>query len=111
MKIKALVTLHFDKKPIKPGETVDIKDDEAKSLIERGFAAALVKETPKPAEPQGPTIDDIIASIDTLDSEQDFGKSGKPNVDALEAVLDANITAEQRDKAWEIYQAELKDAV
>lgn len=38
MKITAIVTLHVDGKTILPGKSVDISDEEAKSLIDRGFS-------------------------------------------------------------------------
>ena len=51
-------------------------------------------------------MEDIIDVIHDLDPSQDYGKSGKPNVDALEILLDANISAAQRDDAWEVFLKE-----
>ena len=57
MKITAIITLHVDGKTILPNKSVDISDEEAKSLIERGFAksadASAVTEQ-KPALSQQP---------------------------------------------------------
>ena len=113
MKVIAIITLHVDGKTILPGKSVDISDEEAKSLIERGFAksadASAVKEQ-NPVQPQQsePAIDDVIEAIEILNPETDFAKNGKPKVEAIEAVLGQNISADSRDKAWELYQKELE---
>jgi len=116
MKIKALITLHVDGKAVLPGKFVDVEAEEAKSLIKRGFASddtvsTEAKTTPvKPSAPAKPvpTLEDIVDVIHDLDPSQDYGKSGKPNVDALEVLLDANISAEQRDAAWDVFLTEQK---
>jgi len=114
MKIKALITLHVDGKAVLPGKFVDVETEEAKSLIKRGFAsndkvsneAKFAPEKPSaPAKPV-PTLEDIVDVIHDLDPSQDYGKSGKPNVEALEVLLDADITAQQRDAAWEFFLKE-----
>ena len=114
MKIKALITLHVDGKAVLPGKFVDVETEEAKSLIKRGFASdnkvsteakSAPAKPPAPAKPV-PTLEDIIDVIHDLDPSQDYGKSGKPNVDALEILLDANISAAQRDDAWEVFLKE-----
>jgi hypothetical protein len=53
-----------------------------------------------------PTLEDIVDAIAALDPAKDFGKNGKPNVEALEDLLDANITAALRDEAWDVFQKE-----
>lgn len=122
MKIKAIITLSVNGKDHAPGAVVDIADDEAKRLIARGFAAAHGVEKAAPAatgNPQNPetppagsgnkpapTIEDIVEAIAALDPTKDYGKNGKPNVEAIEAVLGADITAAQRDQAWAILQKE-----
>ena len=112
MEIIAIITLHVDGKTILPGKSVDISDEEAKSLIERGFAksadaSAVVEQKPVQNQQPEPAIDDVIEAIEILNSETDFAKNGKPKVEAIEAVLGQNISAETRDKAWELYQKEL----
>jgi hypothetical protein len=115
VKIKAIITLHANGKVYAPGSLVDLADEEAQRLLSRGFAESEEQEiVPHSPTPQGqssphqavPTIEDIVDAISALDPAKDFGKNGKPNVDALEDLLDANITAAQRDEAWEIYQKE-----
>jgi hypothetical protein len=130
MKIRALITLSVNGKDHAPGTIVDVAEDEAKRLLARGFAVqGHDKATPTatatpgaPATPPAanastagngdkppPTIEDIVEAIAGLDPAKDYGKNGKPNVDAVEALLGADITAAQRDEAWEIYQKENED--
>ncbi len=118
MKIKALITLHVNGKAILPGGFVDVETEEAKSLINRGFASsdkvsATTKTTQSPPPPPppapskpAPTLEDIVDVIHDLDPSQDYGKSGKPNVDALEVLLDTNISAAGRDAAWAVFLKE-----
>ncbi len=112
MKVKALITLVANGKAHLPPFLLDLSDEEAERLIARGFAEAYQKEDPtlpaakQPSTQNNPTLEDIVDAISALDPAKDFGKNGKPNVDALEDLLDANITAAQRDEAWEIYQKE-----
>lgn len=104
MQITALITLDVDGKTIHPHETVTLDKKEAERLIARGFATTgrlsdgTTSETVTNTEP---SIDDVIEVIEMLDPKKDYGKSGKPNVDAIETVLEANISAELRDQAWE----------
>ena len=112
MKVKALITLVANGKAHLPPSIVDLSDDEAERIIARGFAEAIQKEAPtspppkQPSTQSNPTLEDIVDAISALDPAKDFGKNGKPNVEALEDLLDANITAAQRDEAWEIFQKE-----
>lgn len=125
MKIKAIITLSINSEDHAPGAVVDIADDEAKRLIARGFAVAHGTEKSAPASTGGstqktetpptggsnggkpaPTIEDIVEAITGLDPAKDYGKNGKPNVEAIEALLGADITAAQRDQAWDIFQKE-----
>ncbi len=118
MKIKAIITLHANGKAYTPGSIVDLADDEAQRLLSRGFAESGGQETTSnPPAPQGqsqqhkaaPTLEDIVDAIAALEPAKDFGKNGKPNVEALEDLLDANITAALRDEAWDIFQKEQAD--
>jgi len=45
-----------------------------------------------------------------LDPESDFTAGGLPKVEVIEQMLEANITAEQRDEAWAKVQAETSGA-
>ena len=101
-KIRALVTLHANGKHIDIGQELDVKQDEAESLVERGFAQIVAggkvdKVTPNtPA----PSQNDIIDAILQLDPKKDYGKNGVPDVKAIEKILGVDITAQQRDLAW-----------
>ena len=104
MQITALITLDVDGKTVHPHETVTLDKKEAERLISRGFAGTAGcsgQDSSKTATNTGPSIDDVIEVIEMLDPKKDYGKSGKPNVDAIETVLEANISAELRDQAWE----------
>lgn len=111
MKIKTLITLHADGEIVKPGESIDLNENEAMSLIHRGFAVTDRLSDKESSESETsietndvPSLEDIIEVIEMLNPETDFGKSGKPNVDAIESVLEANISADMRDQAWEQFQ-------
>ena len=119
MKVIAIITLQVDGKTILPGKSVDVANEEAQSLIDRGFAQSATKattaapetsKTPPPPPSPPASLDDIIEAIEILNPETDFAKNGKPKVEAIEAVLGENIDAEARDKAWELYQKELEAA-
>ena len=120
MKIKAIITLNVNGKDHAPGALLDIADDEAERLIARGFAtsgqekAASASAPAKTATPPtggkpAPTIEDIVEAISGLDPTKDYGKNGKPNVEAIEALLGTNISAAQREQAWEIFRQDGKE--
>lgn len=51
-------------------------------------------------------IDKIVECIKGLDLDKDYTSGGLPRVESLEAITGiAEITGEERGKAWEIYQA------
>jgi hypothetical protein len=104
MQVTALITLHVDGEVIKPNQTVSLDKDEANKLIARGFATAIGglsgKDKPQTKAENTPSLEDIIEVIEMLDPAKDYGKSGKPNVDAIETMLETNISADLRDQAW-----------
>ena len=69
--------------------------------IDSGADSGKKKETP-PLNMDN--VIDIIDVIDDLDQEKDFTSCGKPDVKALEALLDRKLTAAERDEAWKQYQ-------
>jgi len=75
------------------------------SLIERGFAKPVAKASVSPPQI---SLDDILESIDRLNPETDFTGNGKPKVEAMEAVLGRDISADARDRAWALYQKEFE---
>ena len=109
MKITTIITLHLDGKTILPGKSVDISDEEAKSLIERGFVKSVdvstsITDDSIQVEQVEAHIDDVLDAIEMLNPETDFAKNGKPKVEAIEAVLGQTVSAKLRDQAWEILQ-------
>lgn len=106
MKVKANITIIAGNKEYTPGALVDVSDDEATRLIGRGFASAAGQEKPTPVKDAAPSIEDIVEAISGLDPTKDYGKNGKPNVEAIEALLGVDITAAQRDQAWDIFRQE-----
>ena len=50
-------------------------------------------------------IELIVEAIGELDPEDGFTESGVPRVNALEEIVGFDITAEDRDEAWELYNA------
>ncbi len=109
MKVKANITLIAGNKEYAPGALVEITDDEAARLIGRGFVSAIEQEKPTPAKTAAPSIEDIVEAIAGLDPTKDYGKNGKPNVEAIEALLGVDITAAQRDQAWDVFRQEGKE--
>lgn len=106
MKVKANITIIAGNKEYAPGALVDVADDEAARLVARGFASAVGQEKAVPAKDATPSIEDIVEAISGLDPTKDYGKNGKPNVEAIEALLGVDITAAQRDQAWDIFRQE-----
>lgn len=107
---------------IPPGERVELPDEEAEYLIQQGVAKSHddlnVSEHASRSIPTSistaPTLsqaDRIDAIIDTMAELEkgDFGKDGKPSVRAIEKILEQNISALERDRAWESYQQLLHD--
>lgn len=85
-----------------PGETMTISKEEGQSLVDRKLAvygkdsaAALAKKNDELG-----AIVDAIAEIPT----GSYGKDGKPSVKAIQSIVDIEITAAQRDEAWQQFQ-------
>lgn len=120
-----LSTIRFDGRPIKPGTddeavVLEMPQDVFDELEVIGAVAEVVEiegvddtqdggsETDNNGTDTGGTdapltLDEIVTAIGQL-GDKDFTQSGAPEVKALEAVLDVQITAVQRDNAWATYQ-------
>lgn len=106
-KLRLLATVKVSRETtLRPGAVIEVKDPEdeqAASLVARGFArwvkagdAADVDELP---------LDRIIAAIGKLDpANAKHFKGGKPDLKALGDVLGVDVTADQRDQAWAVLQ-------
>ncbi|WP_086930615.1 hypothetical protein [Agarilytica rhodophyticola] len=116
---------------VRPGERVELPDEEAEYLIQQRIAKShalndsdlasltstltqtltaptLTQTLTAPTLSQVDRIDAIIDAMAELE-EGDFGKDGKPSVRAIEKILEQNISALERDRAWELYQQLLHD--
>lgn len=111
----ARVTLYIKKgaDPTPPGGKVTLASEDFDDLVLRGFVGerpagmpATVTEEPKEApKPSGKALmDAIIAAIGQLDKDTEEGwtASGKHSVPALEKLLGYDISAEERNAAWEV---------
>lgn len=103
MQIISLISLRVGKandvRVIESGTSIDMAENEAKRLIELGFAT----QCPSDVMREDDLIEAIVDAIADLPVDA-FGKDGKPNVKAIESVLGQNISAADRDKAWASYQ-------
>ncbi len=87
---------------IRPGETYTIDDEEGRSLIERQFAIAIDEQRTQSSS-QSDHLDAIVDAIAEL-PESAYGKNGKPDVKAIQNIIEVEITASQRDEAWLAFQ-------
>lgn len=99
----------------KTGQVKEMGASSARHWLNRGVAVeagARAKDlAPRPSKPERPEGDDlmsdIVSKIDTLDAEgEDYTAAGIPSVPALEKALAYNITAAERNAAWDIYQSQ-----
>ncbi len=111
MKVITNITLRIgkgkDRSYAEPGTEVDLTDAEAEVLLNRGQVRAVTAT--KAAAASQPSIEDIADAIDQLDEQKDF-KDGVPILKSLNRVLNASVTAAQRDEAWAKVQADRKAA-
>ena len=89
---------------VSPNSSIHLNRKVAQALIDRGFAAQVKSVCQQEGLPsaQG-LVDEIIDAIDDV-APNDFGKDGKPSVKAIEEIMGVNISAADRDEAWENYQ-------
>ncbi len=121
-RVVAKVTLRVGQPPdtelIPPGASCEVSVEEAVDLRTRGFihgGEAVPKDggikggndNPFPQVSQTQSFERIDAIIDAIGDlpTEDFGKDKKPNVRAIEKLLGEDITAGERDQAWEKYQS------
>ena len=89
-----------------PGDTFDISDKEAKRLIDKGVVRTKKAETAKRRNGGAKTekeerAEGILEAAKAAIEAGDVTKDDKPEVKAIEEILGHDITAEERDLAWE----------
>ena len=104
-----------DPKP--PGASLSLGKDEADRMIGRGHAIEATGAGAPAAEPaKKPKGDKLTAALVEAigglnkDDEDLWTGSGKPNVNALEAVLGYAVSAAERDGAWDTIKAATRPA-
>lgn len=105
-KYRLTCDLWIDGEFVPTGALVELSDERAAELAEH-----LVVRSPGATEPAGEVdeaeavneADEIVAAIGQLNPENPdhWTKAGKPDVAALEAILDRDISADDRDAAWQ----------
>jgi hypothetical protein len=117
----ALQTLKVGGKYVEPDGRFELPAGEADRVCGLGAArradgsesqpSGVLDEDPGAGGSELPLEDEIVQAIAMLDpdTEDDWTQAGKPDVRALETVIGKDITAQQRDKAWERFQAERDD--
>lgn len=89
---------------VRAGEIVEASEQAARQLIGSG-KAIHADDDAAPRDYEADTIEEMIllaiADLDP-DDEDHFTADNKPQVAALEELLDMEITADQRDTAWAI---------
>ena len=83
------------------GASFEWPDEEAPSLMARGFACVGTVQTTVMETDHLHAIVDAMTDL----SPDAFGKDGKPAVKILEEILGHPVSAAQRDQAWAQYQA------
>lgn len=97
---KILQTVQF-----KSGETFGYEGGEINRGLSRKFEGDPWAPK-KPENPDGPLLTDIIKAIATLDPDKgaQWTTNGAPQVKALQEALGQDISAGDRDAAWQLYQ-------
>lgn len=103
--------LDFDGSVYQPGEPVTLPKEIADPLLADGVVHDPASAAP--AKPEGDelqaAIRGAIGKLDPADKSKRT-KGGAPKTEALEAVLDFDISAAERDEAWAAVEAERKAA-
>lgn len=110
MQVKMLTRYSSPKRSCPPGGSIDLPQKEAESLIDGGYALAVVgkpkavEKTPPVAKTPEERAAEILAAVRIVLEEKDDSKmttSGAPKVEALEELLGFDLTSSERDIAFE----------
>ncbi len=93
-----------------PGDPIDLDASEAEELLSAEVISAHPPADESDVVEPGPKEVDIDEAIDAIahldpDDNDCWTKTGKPQVGPLEDYLGYDISAADRDAAWEQYQA------
>tara|TARA_B100000745_G_C20100139_1_gene376270 strand:+ start:540 stop:872 length:333 start_codon:yes stop_codon:yes gene_type:complete len=104
MQVTAVVTLRIGEpgqyELLAPGSTLMVSKDDAEMLVKKGLARVDGSSAVCDLDERQDAIIDTISEL----GEAAFGKDGKPHVKAIEDILGQDISAAERDMAWERYQ-------
>lgn len=92
------------KKKYMPGKPVTMSEKLAEPLLKKG--ALSIPEQQTPVDITEETIVAAISQLDPMDATLWNAGDNKPQIPALEAILKRNISAKERNAAWERYQKE-----
>lgn len=95
--------LIYKKKKYMPGEPVTMSEELAKPLLKKGTLLVTEEQYPGPITEEA--IVAAISKMEPTDTTQWTGDN-KPQIQALETLLQGKITAKERDAAWTRYQKE-----
>lgn len=106
MKVKVMRNTRARGKILEAGKEYELEDTDAKYLIQIGKAevpGADNADTPLDSD----RLAEIVLAIDVLDSDNKdlWTGEGKPQVKAIENELGFDITADERDAAWEAFNS------
>lgn len=105
MKVKMLTLYAGPNGTCQRGKHINLSEEEAKSLIDEGYALPLTDKTkPVLEKNQVDREAEILDAVRILIDENDRSKliaSGAPSVEALEDLLGYDITSAERDTAYE----------
>lgn len=90
------------------GKVVELPEEEARPLLALG---AIVPAAVAPAPPPPAEGDDLVAAIAKLDParEDHWTQGGKPECRALAEIIGRDVSAKERDAAWDAVQAQAKE--
>jgi uncharacterized Rmd1/YagE family protein len=92
-------------KKFKANDLIELSDEQASGLISSGAISVAIddvsQQSDKP-DTHDELMSNVIDAITGLPSDVElFTEDGRPKVSALEMALNYDITAEERDAAWE----------
>ena len=99
-----------------PGKTVFFPESVAIEIIDKGLGKPVVPVAVKPAAPEpvvvNPeagkaesfTMEDLVKAVGKAVEDGNVIGSGVPSVEALEDILGCQVSAEERDEAYDIWK-------